>query len=100
MHSSGKPSALLGTTTQLTFTSTSAAGWYHLTFVTPLNLTAGTWIGVISGSTANVAGMRYDSVQGARYFNGNTYTSGPSNPFGEPTADSEQMSLYATYTAG
>src|SRR5439155_856114 len=29
----------------------------------------------------------------------NTYTSGPSNPFGAVTADSEQTSLYATYTS-
>ena len=50
--SGGVPSALLGTSNPLTFTSTSAAGWYDLTFATPLNLTpANYWIGVITGAT-------------------------------------------------
>jgi hypothetical protein len=34
-------------------------------------------------------------------YNTNTYTSGPSDPFGgSTTTDAEQMSLYATYTTG
>ncbi len=34
-------------------------------------------------------------------YNTNTYTSGPSNPFGSSlTTDGEQTSLYATYTPG
>ena len=96
--SGGTPNALLGTSTPLTFASTNAAGWYDLTFTTPLNLAAGNyWIGVITGATAGVAGFRYDSVTNSRDVNPNTYTSGPTNPFGAVTTDSEQMSLYATY---
>jgi hypothetical protein len=96
---SGKPGALLGVTEQLTFKSTSAAGWYHLPFATALHVSAGNyWIGVITGATSNVAGYRYSSVSGAREYNTNAYASGPSNPFGSVTTDSEQMSLYATYT--
>ena len=58
--SSGAPATLLGTSSPLTFTSTSATGWYELTFPTPLNLAAGNyWIGVITGATSNVAGFRY-----------------------------------------
>ena len=96
---SGKPEALLGVTEQLTFTSTSSAGWYDLVFSTPLKLSAGNyWIGAITGATSNVAGFRYDSVSGSRDHNSNTYTSGPSNPFGTPTTDSERTSLYATYS--
>ncbi len=97
--SSGKPGALLGVSSPLTFMSTNAAGWYDLTFAAALNLPAGTyWMGVITGAGANVAGFRYDSVSGSRQYNSNTYTSGPTNPFGATTTDSEQASLYATYT--
>ena len=98
-NAEGKPAALLGATSPLTFASSDAAGWYTLTFSTPLKLTAGSyWIGVITGETSKVAGFRYSSVAGAREWNSNTYTSGPSNPFGAVTTDSEQTSLYATYT--
>ena len=99
-NSAGTPAALLGTSSPLTFHSTNTAGWYALTFGTPLRLAAGSyWIGVITGATSDVAGFRYDSVSKSRVYNTNTYTSGPSNPFGGSlTTDSEQMSLYATYT--
>jgi hypothetical protein len=97
--SSGKPGALLATSSQLTFASTNSAGWYDLTFQTPISLAAGNyWIGVITGGSGSVAGFRYDSVSGARDANANTYSSGPSNPFGSFSTDSEQTSLYATYT--
>jgi hypothetical protein len=97
--SSGKPEALLGVTEQLTFKRTNAAGWYALPLAAPVKLAAGTyWIGVITGATSQVAGLRYDSVPGARAWNANTFASGPTNPFGAVTADSERMSLYATYT--
>src|SRR5439155_20976798 len=35
---------------------------------------------------------------GARALNTDSYSDGPSNPFGSATIDSEQMSVYATYT--
>ncbi len=95
---SGKPGNLLGTTSQLTFESADAAGWYELTFSTPLSLAAGNyWIGVMTGATGGVAGFRYNSVSGSRDYNSNAYASGPSNPFGSVSTDSERMSLYATY---
>jgi hypothetical protein len=97
----GAASALLGVSEQLTFIGTGPAGWYDLRFATPVKLTAGTyWIGVLTGGTSNVAGFRYGSVSRSRDYNTNTYTSGPSNPFGTPSVDSQQMSLYATYTSG
>jgi iron transport multicopper oxidase len=97
----GAPGALLGSTEALTFKNTNAAGWYDLTFSTPLKLAAGNyWIGAITGASSNVAGFRYDNVTGARDYNANTYTSGPSATFGTPNVDNEQTSLYATYTPG
>ena len=53
---------------------------------------------MITGASSGVAGFRYNSVSGSRDYNGNAYTSGPTNPFGSVTTDSEQMSVYATYT--
>jgi thermitase len=98
-EASGKPGALLGTTQQLTFKSTESAGWYELPFASALKLAAGNyWIGAITGASSGVAGFRYDNVSSSRYYNANTFTSGPSNPFGSVTVDGEQTSLYATYT--
>jgi thermitase len=98
---SGKPGALLGASEQLTFKAKSASGWYDLRFPSPLKLAAGSyWIGVITGASSSVAGFRYDYVSGSRYYNANTFTSGPSDPFGSVTIDGEQTSLYATYTPG
>ena len=51
----------------------------------------------MSGSSSNVIGFRWNDVAGARAYNTNTYTSGPSNPFGTAHVDTEQVSLYATY---
>jgi thermitase len=97
----GKPGGLLGTTSQLTFKSSDAAGWYSLGFATPPKLAAGNyWIGVITGAGNDVTGFRYTNVASSRDYNANIYTSGPSNPFGSPSTDNEQSSLYATYTPG
>jgi subtilisin family serine protease len=96
----GSPGALVAVSNPLTFHTSDGAGWYDLVFPAPVSLQAGTyWIGMISGGTANVAGFRWNSVAGARAYNTNSYSSGPSNPFGTPTIDSEQMSIYATYTS-
>lgn len=95
----GSPGTLLGATSQLTFSSANKVGWYDLTFSSPVALSAGTyWIGVISGNTSNIIGFRWNSVSNARAINSDTYTDGPSNPFGSATLDAEQMSIYATYT--
>jgi subtilisin family serine protease len=97
--SSGSPGALLGVSSQLSFSSTQSAGWYDLVFPSPLSLDAGSyWIGMISGPTSGVAGFRYASVSGSRSYNSNSYSSGPTNPFGTVKVDNEQMSEYATYT--
>jgi subtilisin family serine protease len=96
---SGKPAGLLGVSEQLTFKSTNTAGWYELAFSSPLRLLAGNyWIGAITGASSNVAGFRYDNVAASRAYNVNSFTTGPTNPFGSVSSDGEQTSLYATYT--
>jgi hypothetical protein len=99
--SAGSPGALVATSEQLTFNSTNAAGWYDLSFPTPVKLSPGSyWIGTLDGPASKVAGVRFDSVAGSRTYNVNAYVSGASNPFGTATKDGEQMSLYATYMPG
>jgi subtilisin family serine protease len=94
--SGGAPGALIAVSGQLAY-SGSAAGWYALPFASQVTLSAGTyWIGVITGGSGGVAAFRYSSVSGSRDYNNNSYSSGPSNPFGSSfSTDSEQMSLYA-----
>ncbi len=95
----GSPGTLLATSTELTFSSTQQAGWYDLTFATPITLPTGTyWIGVITGNTSYIAAFRYSTATNSRAYNVNPYTNGPSTTFGTPTTDNEQMSIYATYT--
>jgi hypothetical protein len=97
--SKGAPGALVAVSRPLTFESTQTAGWYRLFLSSAVELPAGTyWIGELTGPTAGVAGYRYDVASGARAWNDNTFTSGPSNPFGAFSADAQQMSIYATYT--
>lgn len=97
--SGGSPGALLGTTGQLVYSAGQPAGWYDLSFPSPLSLTAGSyWIGVITGGSSGIAGFRYTYLAGSRDYNPNAYTSGPTDPFGSFRTDGEQMSLYGTYT--
>jgi hypothetical protein len=99
--SNGSPGALIATSSQLVFPSTGAAGWYDLPFASPPSLAPGRyWIGVFTGGPTHTAGYRYTTVSNSRALNSNLYTSGPSNPFGSATIDSQEMSLYAKYTAG
>ena len=54
----------------------------------------------MTGPTSEGMGYAYDSVERSRAYNANAYGSGPSEPFGEATFDSEQASIYATYVPG
>ena len=58
------------------------------------------WIGFITGPTSEGMGYAYDSVGNSRAYNANAYSSGPTDPFGEATLDSEQASIFATYLPG
>jgi hypothetical protein len=97
--SGGAPGELLAVSKPLTFESTQTASWYPMALPVPVELAPGDyWIGVLTGNNWGVAGFRYDTVAEAKAFNANKYASGPSNPFGAFSVDSQQMSLYATYT--
>ncbi len=98
--SGGSPGALLATGTEVTYRGNlNGSGWFELPFASPVALSPGTyWLGFITGATTEGLGYVYDSVTNSRAYNANTYASGPTNPFGSPTKDSEQASVYATYT--
>jgi len=97
----GTPGALLGSTDELTFHSSDAAGWYDLTLPQPLTLQPGDyWIGILGGGTSKVARLRWDDLNHSRIWNTNNYASGPSNPFGSGlSVGDERYSLYAVYSA-
>ena len=96
----GAPAALLGVIEQLTFTSTNTAGWYDLTFASPLKLARGQLLDRRRSPAppAKWLASAMTASAGSRDYNANTYSAGPSNPFGAVTTDNEQTSLYATYT--
>jgi hypothetical protein len=96
----GVPGPLLAASNQLLFHSTDPSGWYDLPLPDPASLQPGNyWIGLLAGSTANVARIRWDSVSGSRVSNVRDFALGPSNPFGSVSSiDDRQMSLYALYT--
>ena len=100
--SGGAPGALLATGTEVVYRGNlNGSGWLDLPLASPLALQPGTyWIGFITGPTSEGMGYAYDSVERSRAYNANAYGSGPSEPFGEATFDSEQASIYATYVPG
>jgi RHS repeat-associated protein len=98
--SEGSPGELLGTGTEVKYKGdVNGSGWFELPFASPVKITTGTyWIGFITGSETEGMGYVYDEASNGRAYNTNTYSSGPSNPFGSASKDSEQASIYATYT--
>ncbi len=107
--SGGKPGALVGTTEQLTFSSSDSVGWYDLTFARHrtaqnpsglLILRPGRyWIGVLAGPGRGVAAVAYDVVRSFQASNANLYATGPANPFGPVTVGNDQLSMYLQYYA-
>ncbi|HEV2980323.1 MAG TPA: hypothetical protein VGX51_02745 [Solirubrobacteraceae bacterium] len=93
------PEELLNVSFPIAFASGQAAGWYTLSFPIASELAPGSyWLGVVTSGPAGVAAYRYDTVGGAGAYNANAFAFGPTNPFGLSIRDSQQISLYATYT--
>jgi sugar lactone lactonase YvrE len=98
--SGGSPGALLAKGKEVTYQgNVNGSGWFDLPFSSPVTLSPGTyWLGFITGITTQGMGYVYDSVANSRAYNPNSYASGPSDPFGSATVDSQQASIYASYT--
>jgi hypothetical protein len=95
------PGALMGITNASTFNGgTLVAGWYDLTFASPVALVNGDYfIGWIADATSAGIKFYYDTVTNKRFFSSDNYSDGPTDPFGSPTNDSESASFYATFAA-
>jgi Hypothetical glycosyl hydrolase family 15 len=93
----GVPGALVTASSPVDITAGQAAGW--VTFgAPPVSLTAGTyWIVIESGSNAGVA-RDYGDGAANWYADGDSFTAGPSNPFGAGVAGSGTLSVYANVT--
>jgi Cysteine-rich secretory protein family len=95
----GAPGALLGTTRAFAVRGSSRAGWRTAAFPAPVTLAPGTyWIGYINGGTGGVASSFFDLVGGARAYNADVYSDGPSRVFGAANRDDKQLSMFVTYT--
>jgi hypothetical protein len=96
----GAPGALVATGKQVFYRGDrDGSGWFTLPFASPVHLDAGTyWLGFITGEVTSGMGYRYDVVANSRAYNANAYQSGPSDPFGPATEDSEEASIYAQMT--
>ena len=87
--SAGAPGSPLATSNAVAIADNAAAGLVTLTFASPPSLAAGTyWLAVIFDANAGGLKLAYDDdgSSPASVYNANTYTSGPSNPFGAGTA--------------
>ena len=98
----GAPGALLATGDAVPFTHTTEQA-VDLPFsgVNQITLVAGTtyWIGwhhKDPGTPSNT--ISRDATAGASQTNLDTYSDGPTNPFGTPTAEAGPIDCYGTYT--
>lgn len=98
--SSGLPGALKITSNASTVVNGQAAGWVVFSLPANVALTAGDyWLGWIADATTIASQGYSDTLASARQFKGQSYASGPSDPFGTPGGNAaDQVSIYATYT--
>jgi hypothetical protein len=95
----GAPGALVATGSEVVYRgNVNGSGWFDLPLPAPAALQPGTyWIGFLTGPASEGMGYAYDSAEHTRAYNQNAYASGPADPFGPATFDSEQASIYASY---
>jgi thermitase len=99
--SGGSPGALVASGPEVTYRgTTNGSGWFDLPLTGPIALApGGYWLGFTTGTTTEGMGYRFDSVANSRAYNTNAFAGGPTDPFGSAEKDSEQASIYATYTS-
>lgn len=94
----GNPGTLLGTTSEVSISSSQATAWVDLAFASVVRLTSGNyWLGFISGATGDVTRYYYDVAVDSLAHNADTYVGGATNPFGSLILDSRELSIYAVY---
>ncbi len=94
----GVPGALLGTTSDVTLSSTASSGWVPLPFATPLALPSGSyWIGIHAGPSTRTFSLRYDeSTAASGAVAPQSFAAGPLTSSTGWQLQAEQISLYGT----
>jgi hypothetical protein len=95
--SGGLPSTLVASGSEVVYRgNVNGTGWLDLPLGAPVLLEPGTyWLGFITGTETEGMGYAYDFAASSRAYNSGSV---PTNPFGAAAQDSEQASIYATYT--
>src|SRR3990167_10457982 len=96
----GQPDALLATSDEVSISNTSESEVnFPFSGGNQINLTAGTpyWIGIIYGGGAAV-NFSNDSTANGNKYNNDTYSDGPTDPFGTPSNSSGIIDAYGIYT--
>ena len=96
----GSPGSLVAVSNEVSVAHGQAAGWVDFGFASPPTLAAGNyWLGFIEGGSASVIRIYWDAAaNGTEIYNSDTYSDGPSSPFGSPRLSTAAVSVYATYT--
>ncbi|GAM23646.1 hypothetical protein SAMD00019534_068210 [Acytostelium subglobosum LB1] len=94
-----QPGGLVVISNELSVSGTSTAKWVTYTLASSVRLNPGKyWLGHLVGSTNQLTKRAYSSSTVLAAWNGDSYTDGATNPFGNPEAYTSQFSIYATYT--
>lgn len=97
--SSGAPGALLAVSDEITVNSTTVQEWVgNFSGANRINIVSGTtyWIGWIQQAPGFA--IRRDSTASTALTNTDTYSDGPTDPFGAgPTGESGPVAVYVTY---
>lgn len=92
----GTPAALLGVSAESSVNSADALHWHPFDFSPPVDLQPGTyWLG-IHNSTQPILFLYDTGATNQAAYVGDTYSDGPSDPFGTPVYSNYAHSVYAS----
>lgn len=96
---SNTPSALLGTTGEVSIGAGASVAWVDMTFSSPIVLVAGSyWLFVhLAADGDDTFAFRCDKTTGVGGYGADTYSDGPANPFGSYSSQAWNYCIYATY---
>jgi fibronectin type 3 domain-containing protein len=96
---SGSPGALKATSAEVTVAKNVAGAWVDFTFNPAVTLPAGNyWIALHAGATSGIVRLYGGTASGAGRTAVDTYSDGPSDPFGTATSVNSAWSMYASAT--
>lgn len=96
--SSGAPDALLVTSPEKDIADNKGEAWVNFTFASTIDLAAGDYaLAWIFDSDAHGLSLARLLTNGHHFPNADTYSDGPSDPFGSATEGTKRYSIYATY---